>query len=45
MGLGLHIVNEVLEAQGGRLVFPDWGDFEVPEEFKGGATLVFEIKK
>ena len=45
MGLGLHIANEILEAQKGRLIFPEIGDFEIPEEFKNGATIVFAFKK
>ena len=45
MGLGLHIASEIMEAQKGRLFFPDWGDFEIPEEFKEGAIVVFAFKK
>lgn len=45
MGLGLHIANEILEAQKGRLIFPEIGDFEMPTEFKDGASIVFSFKK
>jgi len=45
MGLGLHIANEIMEAQNGRLIFPDSGDFELPNEFKKGATIVLAFKK
>lgn len=45
MGLGLHIANEILEAQKGRLIFPEIGDYEIPKEFKTGATIVFAFKK
>jgi signal transduction histidine kinase len=45
MGLGLHIANEIMEAQNGRLIFPDSGDFELPNEFKKGATIVLSFKK
>lgn len=45
MGLGLHIANEIMEAQNGRLIFPDSGDFELPPEFKNGATIVLAFKK
>lgn len=45
MGLGLHIANEIIEAQNGRLLFPEIGDFEIPEEFIKGATIVFSFKK
>jgi hypothetical protein len=39
MGIGLHIVNEAMITQKGLLVFPDWGDFSVPKEFKEGAII------
>ncbi|UFH36439.1 sensor histidine kinase [Flavobacterium acetivorans] len=45
MGLGLHIASEIMEAQNGRIIFPNEGDFEVPEEFKKGATVVLSFKK
>lgn len=45
MGLGLHIANEIMEAQKGRLIFPELGDFSIPSEFKQGATIVFSLKK
>lgn len=45
MGLGLHIANEIMEAQGGRLIFPEIGDFVIPEEFKKGAQVVLSFKK
>jgi len=48
MGLGLHIVNEVMLAHNGKLLFPDesdYKDFSVPEEFKTGAIVVLSFKK
>ncbi|MCK9212362.1 MAG: ATP-binding protein, partial [Ignavibacteriaceae bacterium] len=45
MGLGLHIANEIMEAQKGLLIFPEFDDFEIPAEFKEGATLVLGFKK
>lgn len=45
MGLGLHIVSEIMEAQQGRLFFPEFGDFNLPKEFDGGAIIVFALKK
>lgn len=45
MGLGLHIANEIMEAQNGRLIFPDTGDFQVPQEFENGAIIVLAFKK
>jgi anti-sigma regulatory factor (Ser/Thr protein kinase) len=45
IGLGLHITNEIMEAQDGRIIFPDYGDFELPDEFKDGATIVLAFNK
>lgn len=45
IGLGLHITNEIMVAQDGRVIFPDYGDFELPNEFKDGATIVLAFKK
>jgi signal transduction histidine kinase len=45
MGLGLHIASEIMEAQNGRLLFPELGDFQLPSEFKNGATIAFAFKK
>jgi len=45
IGLGLHISNEIMSAQKGKLIFPNIGDFELPDEFKNGATIVFALKK
>ncbi|MFZ6013017.1 MAG: ATP-binding protein, partial [Bacteroidota bacterium] len=45
MGLGLHIASEIMTAQGGKLSFPDWGDFDLPDEFKTGAVLAFAFKQ
>lgn len=45
IGLGLHIANEIMIAQKGKLIFPETGDFEIPSEFKNGATIVLALKK
>jgi signal transduction histidine kinase len=45
IGLGLHIANEIMEAQNGRLIFPDLGDFELPKEFENGATIALALKR
>lgn len=45
MGLGLHIVSEVLNSIGGKLVFPQLGDFYVPEDYKEGAVICLSLKK
>lgn len=45
MGLGLHIASEIMEAQKGRLFFPEKGDFDIPIKFESGASIVFALKK
>lgn len=45
MGLGLHIANEVVTAQGGKISFPDNGDYDIPAEFQEGAIVVLSLKK
>lgn len=45
MGIGLHIVKEILEAHGGILQFPEPGDIILPKEFKNGATIVLSLKR
>jgi len=42
MGLGLHLADQVMKVQGGRLVFPDAGDVTIPPGFDGAiVALVF----
>lgn len=45
MGLGLHIVNEIMIAQGGRIDFPDPTEFELPKDFYHGAIIALTFKK
>jgi len=39
MGLGLYYANMVMELVGGRLVFPEKGDIELPPEYADGAVI------
>jgi len=42
MGLGLHIADQVMRAQGGKLVFPQKGDLDLPHAIDGAVVaLVF----
>lgn len=42
MGLGLHLADQVMKAQGGRLVFPDSNDVSLPKGLNGAiVALVF----
>jgi hypothetical protein len=45
MGLGLHIASQALIASNGILEFPDFHDFEIPEEFKDGAIIALSFSK
>ncbi len=44
MGLGLHLAEQVMIAQGGKLVFPSPGDLSLPEAF-GGAVVALVFKE
>lgn len=44
MGLGLHLANEVMNAHGGKLMFPDEGEIFVPVEFRSGAITILAFK-
>jgi len=42
MGLGLHLADQVMKVQGGKLVFPEPGDISLPKGFDGAVVaLVF----
>jgi len=45
MGLGLHIVKEVMKVQEGFVYFPQKGEYDIPQEFINGAQIVLKIKK
>lgn len=45
LGLGLNIVNEIMLAQGGTVVFPQVGDIEMPKEFQNGAAIILAFAK
>ncbi|REJ65356.1 MAG: ATP-binding protein [Planctomycetota bacterium] len=44
MGLGLHLAEEIMKTQSGRLAFPEQGDISLPSEFNG-AILLLEFEK
>ena len=44
MGLGLHLADQVMKAQGGELRFPGPGDVTLPRDF-GGAVVALIFKR
>lgn len=45
IGLGLHIVSEVMKVQNGLIYFPEYGEFDIDEEFQAGAVVVLRLNK
>lgn len=45
MGLGLHIVKEIMSVHKGKLSFPDWGDYDVPKDFRHGAIVALTFPR
>lgn len=45
MGLGLFIVAETMKASGGRIYFPEDGEIDLPDSYKGGAIVALCFKK
>ncbi|REG92957.1 ATP-binding protein [Flavobacterium aquicola] len=45
MGLGLHIVSEVMKVQKGQILFPEIGEYDLDEEFENGAVVVLRLNK
>ncbi len=45
IGLGLHIVSEVMKVQKGLVYFPEYGDFDIADEFQSGASVVLRLNK
>lgn len=45
MGLGLHLVNEIMGTIGGKLIFPDVADFNIPTEYEHGAAVAMIFKE
>lgn len=44
MGIGLHLANEIMASHHGELIFPERGDFKIPEEFRKGAIVGLAFK-
>ncbi len=45
MGLGLHLVEEIMNTIGGKLIFPDNNDLDLPEQYREGAAIIMAFKE
>ena len=45
MGIGLHIVHEVMKSLNGELIFPENEYFDIPEKFMKGAIIALAFKR
>lgn len=45
IGLGLFIANQCMEDQGGVLIFPEFNDFQIPDDFKVGAITALAFRR
>ena len=48
MGLGLHIVSEVVKIHQGLLIFPEQDeceDYHIPDEYMSGAKIIISLKR
>lgn len=45
MGIGLHLTTLIVESLGGKILYPDFEDFSIPEKYKTGAIIALAFKK
>jgi anti-sigma regulatory factor (Ser/Thr protein kinase) len=45
MGIGLHLTTLFMDAMKGKILYPDYGDFTLPEKYKKGAIIALAFKK
>lgn len=45
MGIGLHLTKEILESMGGQILFPEFEDVDIPQEYANGAIVELVVKK
>ncbi len=44
-GIGLHLTEMLMKAQGGQLIFPEFNDHDIPREFSKGALIQLAFRK
>lgn len=44
MGLGMHLVSEIMKQHNGEVYFPEFDDLELPAEYKHGAIIALAFK-
>lgn len=44
MGIGLHIIEQIMQSLNGTLSFPSFEDLEIPQKFKTGAIIALSFK-
>lgn len=45
MGIGLHLVDQIMKSLGGKLLFPENDIFEIPSKYQKGAIIALAFKK
>jgi nitrogen fixation/metabolism regulation signal transduction histidine kinase len=45
MGIGLYLTTLIMESLGGKIMYPEFGDFSVPEKYKNGAIIALAFKE
>ena len=45
MGLGLHLVESIMNTIGGKLIFPDNMDLDIPDCYRDGAAIILAFKE
>ncbi|WP_346961568.1 ATP-binding protein [Clostridium sp.] len=45
MGLGLHLASELMSQHGGELMFPEFDDLQLPNEYRDGAVIALGFKE
>jgi C4-dicarboxylate-specific signal transduction histidine kinase len=45
MGIGLHLTTLFMDAMKGKILYPDFGDFSLPEKYNAGAVVALAFRK